>query len=107
MFSLAFHPCMLLHCLLVCSSDCKKNGKPFQLFRLLLQYHDPELCSYLDTRRVTPDLYAMSWVGRMSSVLHTCQPVCLGTEVRFLSENTYSLFSSVVPYRFTDAEEKL
>ncbi|XP_013415519.1 TBC1 domain family member 23 [Lingula anatina] len=41
--------------------ECKKNGKPFHLFRLLLQYHEPELCSFLDTKRVTPDLYAHSW----------------------------------------------
>ncbi|KAL4229019.1 hypothetical protein ACF0H5_012057 [Mactra antiquata] len=41
--------------------DCKKNGKPFHLFRLLLQYHDPELCSFLDTKRITPDMYAQSW----------------------------------------------
>ncbi|XP_052805288.1 TBC1 domain family member 23-like isoform X2 [Mya arenaria] len=41
--------------------DCQKNGKPFHLFRLLLQYHDPELCSFLDTKRITPDVYAQSW----------------------------------------------
>ncbi|XP_045207764.1 TBC1 domain family member 23-like [Mercenaria mercenaria] len=41
--------------------DCRKNGKPFHLFRLLLQYHDPELCSFLDTKRITPDIYAQSW----------------------------------------------
>ncbi|XP_052258806.1 TBC1 domain family member 23-like isoform X2 [Dreissena polymorpha] len=41
--------------------DCEKNGKPFHLFRLLLQYHDPELCSFLDTKRITPDIYARSW----------------------------------------------
>ncbi|CAL1543473.1 unnamed protein product [Lymnaea stagnalis] len=54
---------------------CKKNGKPFHLFRLLLQYHDPELCSYLDTRRVTPDLYAMSWFNSLFGGvcdLHVC-----------------------------------
>ncbi|XP_021341052.1 TBC1 domain family member 23-like [Mizuhopecten yessoensis] len=41
--------------------DCMKNGKPFHLFRLLLQYHDPELCSFLDTKKITPDTYAQSW----------------------------------------------
>ncbi|CAH1795914.1 unnamed protein product [Owenia fusiformis] len=41
--------------------ECHKNGKPFHLFRLLLLYHDPELCSFLDTKRITPDLYALSW----------------------------------------------
>ncbi|BFZ13670.1 hypothetical protein BsWGS_16707 [Bradybaena similaris] len=53
----------------------KKTGQLFHLFRLLLQYHDPELCSYLDTRRVTPDLYAMSWFNSLfggTCDLHVC-----------------------------------
>ncbi|XP_058819021.1 TBC1 domain family member 23 [Topomyia yanbarensis] len=40
---------------------CVKSGNVFHIFRLLLQYHDPELCSILDTKRVTPDMYSMSW----------------------------------------------
>ncbi|KAH9504514.1 hypothetical protein Btru_063009 [Bulinus truncatus] len=54
---------------------CKKDGKPFNLFRLLLQYHDPELCSYLDTRRVTPDLFVMTWFNSLFGGvcdLHVC-----------------------------------
>ncbi|KAE8750647.1 hypothetical protein FOCC_FOCC002627 [Frankliniella occidentalis] len=38
-----------------------KSGDPFHLFRLLLLYHDPELCSFLDTKKITPDLYCRSW----------------------------------------------
>ncbi|KAG8450366.1 hypothetical protein GDO86_002858 [Hymenochirus boettgeri] len=45
--------------------DCNKRGKPFHLFRLLLQYHEPELCSFLDTKKVTPDLYALNWFGNL------------------------------------------
>uniref|UniRef100_A0A8D8IGU9 TBC1 domain family member 23 n=1 Tax=Culex pipiens TaxID=7175 RepID=A0A8D8IGU9_CULPI len=44
---------------------CVKNGNVFHIFRLLLQYHDPELCSILDTKRVTPDTYAMSWFNTL------------------------------------------
>jgi hypothetical protein len=41
---------------------------PYHLFRLLLLYHDPELCSFFDTRKITPDLYAHAWVvARCSS----------------------------------------
>ncbi|XP_058446241.1 TBC1 domain family member 23 [Malaya genurostris] len=40
---------------------CVKSGNVFHIFRLLLQYHDPELCSILDTKRVTPDMYSMCW----------------------------------------------
>ncbi|XP_077336326.1 TBC1 domain family member 23 isoform X2 [Lithobates pipiens] len=45
--------------------DCYKKGKPFHLFRLLLQYHEPELCSFLDTKKITPDLYALNWLGSL------------------------------------------
>lgn len=42
--------------------DCVVKGRPFHLYRLLLQYHEPELCSFLDTKKITPDSYAINWV---------------------------------------------
>lgn len=42
--------------------DCSLKGRPFHLFRLLIQYHEPELCSFLDTKKITPDSYALNWV---------------------------------------------
>ncbi|KAM7410458.1 hypothetical protein PAMA_001751 [Pampus argenteus] len=47
--------------------DCVPNGRPFHLYRLLLQYHEPELCSFLDTKKITPDSYAISWMGSLFS----------------------------------------
>uniref|UniRef100_A0A673BIB3 TBC1 domain family member 23 n=1 Tax=Sphaeramia orbicularis TaxID=375764 RepID=A0A673BIB3_9TELE len=47
--------------------DCVPNGRPFHLYRLLLQYHEPELCSFLDTKKITPDSYAISWLGSLFS----------------------------------------
>ncbi len=46
----------------VCTRDCKADGRPFHLFRLLLLYHDPELCSYLDTKKLAPEIYLQPWV---------------------------------------------
>jgi len=37
------------------------NNQASYLFRLLLLYFDPELCSFLDTKKITPDMYALSW----------------------------------------------
>ncbi|KAM9320880.1 TBC1 domain family member 23 [Gastrophryne carolinensis] len=45
--------------------DCCQKGKPFHLFRLLLQYHEPELCSFLDTKKITPDCYTLNWFGSL------------------------------------------
>ncbi|XP_030583521.1 TBC1 domain family member 23 isoform X2 [Archocentrus centrarchus] len=47
--------------------DCVPNGRPFHLYRLLLQYHEPELCSFLDTKKITPDSYAINWLGSLFS----------------------------------------
>lgn len=41
--------------------SCHKEGNAFHILRLLLLYHDPELCSFLDTKRITPDLYCLTW----------------------------------------------
>ena len=41
--------------------DCVRNGSPYHLFRLLMLYHDPELCAYLDTKKVPTDSYAHLW----------------------------------------------
>ncbi|XP_065158187.1 TBC1 domain family member 23 isoform X2 [Atheta coriaria] len=39
----------------------QKDGNAFHIMRLLLQYHDPELCSFLDTKKITPELYCLTW----------------------------------------------
>ncbi|XP_036971406.1 TBC1 domain family member 23 isoform X1 [Acanthopagrus latus] len=47
--------------------ECVPKGRPFHLYRLLLQYHEPELCSFLDTKKITPDSYAINWMGSLFS----------------------------------------
>ncbi|XP_068732816.1 TBC1 domain family member 23-like isoform X1 [Montipora capricornis] len=42
--------------------NCVRDGKPFHLFRLLLQYHDPELCSFLESKKLWPDMYCQRWL---------------------------------------------
>ncbi|KAL1506871.1 hypothetical protein ABEB36_006153 [Hypothenemus hampei] len=41
--------------------SCEKNGNSFHILRLLLLYHDPELCSFLDSKRITPEYYCLFW----------------------------------------------
>lgn len=33
----------------------------YHVLRLLILYHDPQLCSFLDTKRITPDMFARNW----------------------------------------------
>ncbi|XP_011500394.1 PREDICTED: TBC1 domain family member 23 [Ceratosolen solmsi marchali] len=35
------------------------------VLRLLLLYHEPELCSFLDTKRVSPDQYTKGWISTL------------------------------------------
>ncbi|XP_037794747.1 TBC1 domain family member 23-like [Penaeus monodon] len=39
----------------------------YHLLRLILLYHDPELSTFLDSRKITPDLYATSWMRSLFS----------------------------------------
>lgn len=39
------------------------------LFRLLLLYHEPELCSFLDSHKIAPNLYTQNWVSKPLNVM--------------------------------------
>ncbi|RWS27081.1 TBC1 domain family member 23-like protein [Leptotrombidium deliense] len=43
------------------------DDEPFHLLRLLLLYHDPELCSFLDSKKITPDMYVVTWFRSLFS----------------------------------------
>lgn len=45
--------------------DYERSTQAYHLLRLLIQYHDPELCSILDSRKVTPDLYVKDWFSSL------------------------------------------
>ena len=50
-----FMPTLFLDDDFICLQSC------FCLLRLLLKYHDPEICCVLSSAGVTPELYATSW----------------------------------------------
>eukprot|EP00051_Salpingoeca_urceolata_P013465 m.169123 g.169123 ORF g.169123 m.169123 type:complete len:836 (+) comp17798_c2_seq3:203-2710(+) len=49
-----------------------QDAMQFSVFRLLLLYHDPELCTFLDSRRLGPSRYAGSWFRSLFAA--TCGP---------------------------------
>lgn len=51
--------------------NMKDKGNVYHVFRLLILYHDPELCAVLDTCKITPEMYAMSWFHSLFA--STCQ----------------------------------
>lgn len=50
----------------------EKSIQAYHLLRLLIQYHDPELCSILDSRKVIPNLYVKDWF--CSLFARSCSP---------------------------------
>ncbi|KAK6766211.1 hypothetical protein RB195_025860 [Necator americanus] len=41
--------------------ETKENAQIYDLFRLLLQYHDPQISSHLDSLKCPPHCYASQW----------------------------------------------
>lgn len=69
-----------------------KNGSSFQLFRLLLQYHDPELCSFLDTKRIGPDKYCMAWFQSLFAATCTLPVVLCMWDIYFQQGDPFLVF---------------
>lgn len=53
-------------------NQSQQQIQAYHLLRLLIQYHDPLLCSILDSRKVTPSLYAKDWF--CSLFARSCSP---------------------------------
>lgn len=69
-----------------------KNGDPFHLFRLLLLYHDPELCSFLDTKKLTPEFYCRSWFQTLFAANCNLSVVQAMWDVYFQQAEPFYLF---------------
>ena len=66
-----------------CSKEDSKDSEsmymqPFHLLRLFLLYHDPELCNYFDTIKLTPEQFASTWVRHLTIYfIHLSNKICL------------------------------
>lgn len=79
-FNLKSNDCCLDESISDNGSDCSSSiglqhvHQPFHLLRLLLLYHDPQLCSFLDTKKVSPEMYSSSWVSLLFHSTETITP---------------------------------
>lgn len=71
---------------------CFKKGNVFHVFRLLIEYHDPELCSMLDTKRVTPDLYSITWFQSLFASTCTLPVVMSMWDLYFQQTDPFLVF---------------
>lgn len=71
---------------------CVKNGNVFHVFRLLILYHDPELCSVLDTKKITPDQYSMAWFQGLFAATCTLPCTTLMWDLYFQQTDPFLVF---------------
>ncbi|KAL0831347.1 hypothetical protein ABMA28_002176 [Loxostege sticticalis] len=71
---------------------CFKNGVPFHILRLILQYHDPELCSFLDTKRITPELYCLPWLRSLFAGTCNLEVVLFMWDLYFQRSDPFFIF---------------
>lgn len=71
---------------------CVRHGNVFHLFRLLLQYHDPELCSVLDTKRITTDQFSLCWFQTLFA--SSCSPAVIMSmwDIYFQQSDPFLIF---------------
>ncbi|KAI4463822.1 hypothetical protein MML48_4g00016202 [Holotrichia oblita] len=72
--------------------SCQMNGNAFHILRLLLLYHDPELCSFLDTKRITPDMYCLSWFQSLFASTCTLNVVISMWDFYFQQSDPFFIF---------------
>ncbi|EDW77773.1 uncharacterized protein Dwil_GK24666, isoform A [Drosophila willistoni] len=71
---------------------CKPKGNVFHVFRLLLLYHDPELCSVLDTKKITPDLYSLSWFQSLFASCSSLSVIIAMWDLYFQNADPFMVF---------------
>lgn len=71
---------------------CVKNGNVFHVFRLLILYHDPELCSMLDTKKITPDQYSIRWFQSLFAATCTLPVVLNMWDMYFQQTDPFLVF---------------
>lgn len=82
-----------------------KSNQAYHLLRLLIQYHDPELCSILDSRKVTPNLYVKDWF--CSLFARSCPPklALLIWDTHFKMADPFLIFFAAIVMVFNASDE--
>ncbi|KAH8412104.1 hypothetical protein KR222_010869, partial [Zaprionus bogoriensis] len=71
---------------------CRPKGNVFHVFRLLLLYHDPELCTVLDTKKITPDLYSLGWFQSLFASCSSLSVIIAMWDLYFQNADPFMVF---------------
>ncbi|EFX89462.1 hypothetical protein DAPPUDRAFT_40846, partial [Daphnia pulex] len=72
--------------------QCHFNGVAMHLFRLLLLYHEPELCSFLDSHKIAPNLYTQKWFLSLFAASSNLQAVLALWDYYFIRGDPFLIF---------------
>ncbi|KAJ8922747.1 hypothetical protein NQ315_007782 [Exocentrus adspersus] len=72
--------------------SCQTDSNAFHILRLLLLYHDPELCSFLDTKRITPEKYCLSWFQSLFAATCSLEVVINMWDYYFQQSDPFFIF---------------
>lgn len=64
----------------------------FHLLRLLILYHDPELCSFLDSKKIHPEAYASFWFRSLFASRCSLEVTLVLWDAYFLSNDPFLMF---------------
>lgn len=65
--------------------------------RLLLLYHDPELCSFLDTKRAFTDQYTRTWINTLFAGVCSLPAVSAMWDLYFMQADPFfMMFLSLI-----------
>lgn len=64
----------------------------YQLFRVLLTYHDPYICSFLDTKKIHPDSYSNYWLHTLFASTCSRNVILKLWELYFSEDDVFLIF---------------
>ncbi|KAG8041880.1 hypothetical protein G9C98_007184, partial [Cotesia typhae] len=74
------------------------------ILRLLLLYHDPELCSFLDTKRVSPDQYTKGWINTLFAGVCTLPVIHTIWDLYFMQEDPFFMLEKILSMKDNDRQ---
>uniref|UniRef100_A0A1I7ZB02 TBC1 domain family member 23 n=1 Tax=Steinernema glaseri TaxID=37863 RepID=A0A1I7ZB02_9BILA len=76
--------------------DLSPKAKVYDLFRLILQYHDPELCTHLESVKCTPHSYAHDWFSTLLAKSSTANVLSVVWDCYFDKGDPFLIFFMIL-----------
>ncbi|GAU88833.1 hypothetical protein RvY_01458 [Ramazzottius varieornatus] len=72
--------------------DGSKNEVVHHLFRLIVLYHDPELCNFIDTKKISIEDVCASWFSSLLATDCTLETTMAVWDIYFQNDDSFLIF---------------